>query len=280
MRSRFLWGCLFGLVGCGGSTPPPDAGVPSGDAGCVPFDAGGLDPAVVTAGGKLIVQYRCQQCHGQSLSGNPDGVQVSGTHLLQYPPNLTGDPETGLGCWSNAEISRAVLDGVDNEGAAMCGPMPHLRSAGASVSDVDAMVAFLRSLPVYSIAVPEAPACACATNADCPPFERCSADQACVCDTLDCAFGKGDAGVADGGGFDGGAHGGHDGGVHDGGVHDAGFDDAGTDDAGLVDAGLTDAGPDDGGLLDGGASPDAGSTDDAGSDAGLTDDGGLDAGGG
>ena len=31
-------------------------------------------------------------------------------------PNLTSDPETGLGSWSDAEIARAIREGVDRDG--------------------------------------------------------------------------------------------------------------------------------------------------------------------
>jgi hypothetical protein len=116
-----------------------DASDAAGDAGsdavaCVPFDAAGLDDASVQAG-KLAVWtvYKCQGCHqrasqkvddaggGIVLSGNNDGIGDSG---MVFPPNLTGDPVTGLGCWTDMQIASAILHDQDQDGGALCPSMP------------------------------------------------------------------------------------------------------------------------------------------------------------
>ena len=55
--------------------------------------------------------------------------------------NITPDPETGLGRWTDGENIRAIRDGVDREGKALFSMMPypfyrHMRDA-----DVEALVA-------------------------------------------------------------------------------------------------------------------------------------------
>jgi mono/diheme cytochrome c family protein len=67
------------------------------EAGCLPFDAGPLDPNQVELGQQLVMQNKCMGCHGSQLGGNSDGVPSPGIGTA-YPPNLTGDPTTGLGC--------------------------------------------------------------------------------------------------------------------------------------------------------------------------------------
>jgi hypothetical protein len=152
----------------------------AGDAGastCTVFDAAGLDDASVAAGFQAVWKvYRCYGCHqkasqtvddagnGIVLSGNNDGLGDSGTI---FPPNLTNDPTTGLGCWTNAQIQSAILDGMDNEGGALCPPMPKfghpslLPDGGSRFGfPMDAGVAqqiidFLRSLPPVVNQVPE-----------------------------------------------------------------------------------------------------------------------------
>ena len=146
-----------------------DAGIDSG--ACTPFDASGLDDASVQEG-KLEVWtvYKCQGCHqratqtvddagnGLVLSGNNDGIGDSG---MVFPPNLTSDPATGIGCWTDMQIANAILMGVDNEGKMLCPSMPRfgmpLTSNGAprpgtpmDAGTAQQIVDFLRSLPMVS----------------------------------------------------------------------------------------------------------------------------------
>lgn len=135
----------------------------AGEASCE-VDAGPLDDAEVELGMQLVLSHKCQDCHGQALSGNNDGV-VSKTAEggTAYPPNLTSDPATGLGCWTNAQIETAILTGVDNQGMLLCNPMPVFGkidgSAGLDPMQAQAVVEYLRSLPVVVNQVPDTPAC-------------------------------------------------------------------------------------------------------------------------
>ncbi|MHB8418613.1 MAG: c-type cytochrome [Myxococcales bacterium] len=257
------------------------------DAGCPgpAFDGGPLDPSLVAAGSALVTQYQCQQCHGTTLSGNDDGVEIPNSSLIQYPPNLTSDPATGLGCWTDDQVANAILDSVDNEGQAICGPMPHFSALGLSQADAASIVVYLRSLPVFENGVQAGATCVCQKDADCPPAESCLSSGSCSCESMPCAIpgAAGDAGGVGGPTTDGGPDGGVsvpgvDGGLEDGGQvePDAGFGggeaDAGIEDAG-VDAGREDAGSD-GGAADGGAARDAGL------DGGAANASGLDAGAG
>jgi hypothetical protein len=76
-----------------------------------------------------------------------------------FPPNLTPDLATGLGCWSNQQIATALLDGIDNQDAGLC-VMPKFRGKFADAGvDIDAstgeIIEFLRSLQAVSNQVPE-----------------------------------------------------------------------------------------------------------------------------
>ena len=281
----FPWVLAVLSVACGSKQVGEDAGP---DAGCDVFDAGPLDPNLVSQGSALVQQYQCEQCHGAYLEGNSDGVQLQNSTLTQYPPNLTPDPATGLGCWTNDQVENAILNSVDNQGDAICGPMPHFIALGLTQADAVAIVTYLRSLPPESINVPNGPACTCNTDQDCPPGESC-VNQSCTCLSLGCALpgfapdggepddGGFDAGLEDGGPTDGGSDAGHhhrgDGGAEDGGRLDAGTADAGQPDGGEFDAG-SDAGPMDAGVLSDGGRFDAGPID-GGTDGGETQDAGA-----
>ena len=61
--------------------------------------------------------------------------------------NLTSDREHGLGAWSDAEIKRAITQGIGRDGRHMQEPMPFAWYAGIHDDDLDAIVAYLRTLP-------------------------------------------------------------------------------------------------------------------------------------
>lgn len=61
--------------------------------------------------------------------------------------NLTGHPERGLGAWSDGEIKRAITHGVGRDGGRLQEPMPFAWYAGIRDEDLDAIVAYLRTLP-------------------------------------------------------------------------------------------------------------------------------------
>jgi hypothetical protein len=143
-----------------------DAGVgleaSAAEASCA-VDAGTLDDAQVALGQAVVGAHRCDQCHGANLEGNFDGVQSPTTEGgTAYPPNLTSDPATGLGCWTNDQIENAILNGIDNQGMPLCPPMPrwgHLDDGGLDAAEAWAVVQFLRSLPIVSLQVPSTPNC-------------------------------------------------------------------------------------------------------------------------
>jgi hypothetical protein len=138
-----------------------DAGTP--EAGlCAAIDAAVYGSAAIAEGRGIVVAMGCQVCHGESLSGNPDGVYSPG-YGTAYPPNLTPDQATGLGCWTDYQIETAFLYGVDNQATLLCPPMPHFGEfedgGGISPAQAPSVVAFLRTLSPISDQVPDSPNC-------------------------------------------------------------------------------------------------------------------------
>lgn len=113
------------------------------------------------ARGKYLVHHVsiCLDCHSErtdqyGLPFKPGREGVGGfiwDQKIKFPgtlaaANLTPDPETGLGNWTDGEILRAMREGVDREGKALFPIMPygHLRSM--SDEDAYAVVAYLRTM--------------------------------------------------------------------------------------------------------------------------------------
>lgn len=70
-------------------------------------------------------------------------------------PNLTPDAETGIGNWTDGEKIRAIREGVDKDGRALFPMMPYPAYRLLSDDDVQALVAFLDSLPPVRNPLPQ-----------------------------------------------------------------------------------------------------------------------------
>jgi mono/diheme cytochrome c family protein len=64
-----------------------------------------------------------------------------------YAGNLTSDKETGIGAWSDEELRRAIRRGVGRDGRALFPAMPFASYSAMSDDDVNAIIAYLRTLP-------------------------------------------------------------------------------------------------------------------------------------
>jgi mono/diheme cytochrome c family protein len=87
------------------------------------------------------------------LAGADLGFEMPGMGVF-YPPNLTPDPETGLGTWSDADIITAFTTGVRPNGRQLAPVMPYMSYAHITADDAAALVAYLRSLAPVQHKVP------------------------------------------------------------------------------------------------------------------------------
>ncbi len=74
----------------------------------------------------------------------PKEIGLPGTVIA---PNLTPDPETGLGKWTDGEKIRAIREGVSRDGRALFPLMPYQAFSRMSDEDVYSVVAYMNSLP-------------------------------------------------------------------------------------------------------------------------------------
>jgi len=72
-----------------------------------------------------------------------------------YSRNLTPDPTTGLGSWSDAEIVRAITSGLARDGRTMhWQAMPWDHFSRLSPEDLAALVTYLRHVPAVHSEIP------------------------------------------------------------------------------------------------------------------------------
>lgn len=62
-------------------------------------------------------------------------------------PNITSDPETGIGNWSDDAIARAIREGIAKDGRALFPIMPYQHFRHMSDEDLASVVVFIRGLP-------------------------------------------------------------------------------------------------------------------------------------
>ena len=88
----------------------------------------------------------------EPLSGGDVGFGIPKLGVF-FPPNLTSD-KTGLGDWSEADIVRAVRQGVRPDGRMLAPAMPWRSYAALTDQDAADLAAYLKSLPATARQVP------------------------------------------------------------------------------------------------------------------------------
>jgi mono/diheme cytochrome c family protein len=122
--------------------------------------------------GKFLAEVlvQCMHCHSDHDTSKFTWPAKPGTfgqggfafdESLGFPgrvcaQNITPDPETGLGNWTDGEIIRAIREGVAKDGHALFPMMPYESFRHMSDEDVRSIVVYLRSLAPIKHAVPEA----------------------------------------------------------------------------------------------------------------------------
>ena len=89
----------------------------------------------------------CVSCHtadgGAPFAG---GARIDTPFGYMLTPNITPDPETGIGRWSSGDFYRALHDGVNKRGQDMYPTMPYDFYTRVTRADVDALYAYLRTM--------------------------------------------------------------------------------------------------------------------------------------
>lgn len=112
--------------------------------------------AVIERGKHLVTLSLCTDCHtpgylrgmpdmARFLGGSETGFEMAGVGVF-HGPNLTPDPETGLGKWTEEQIVTAFTTGVRPDGRKLAPIMPYYAFANFPREDAFAIAAYLKSL--------------------------------------------------------------------------------------------------------------------------------------
>ena len=89
----------------------------------------------------------CVSCHtvagGAPFAG---GLRLDTPFGYMLAPNITPDPETGIGRWTRDDFHRALHDGVNRRGQDMYPTMPYDFYTRATREDIDALYAYMQTV--------------------------------------------------------------------------------------------------------------------------------------
>ena len=147
------------------ATPDPVYKLPTAHARYPDADAGFTEAQMadpVRRGAYLVTIGHCMECHSPQVKGALDfaklgkGGRTFGPQIVQgFDPawkgsvarNITSHRVSGLGAWSDAQIRRAITKGISRDGRALGPPMAFAWYDRMTRADLDAIVAYLRTVP-------------------------------------------------------------------------------------------------------------------------------------
>ena len=106
----------------------------------------------------------CMTCHSKydenaetpvMLSKEGAGSIFEEGSIRLVVPNITSDPETGIGKWSDDAIARAIREGIAVDGRTLVPVMPYELFRHMSDEDLASVVVFIRSLPPVHSELPQ-----------------------------------------------------------------------------------------------------------------------------
>jgi mono/diheme cytochrome c family protein len=102
----------------------------------------------------LATIAHCMECHSPLGPKGRDftrmgagGFEMKGPWGVTVSRNITSSKSKGLGGWTDAEIKRAITQGISRDGSKLHPPMGYQFYAKMTAADLDAIVAYLRTVP-------------------------------------------------------------------------------------------------------------------------------------
>ena len=100
--------------------------------------------ADVVNGELLFYAGSCAACHETDLSG---GLELESPFGVFRVPNISSDPDSGIGDWSRRDFLNAMLRGVSPEGQHYYPSFPYTSYAHMTVQDLVDLKGYLDTLP-------------------------------------------------------------------------------------------------------------------------------------
>ncbi|MFT9166024.1 MAG: cytochrome c [Komagataeibacter saccharivorans] len=112
--------------------------------------------AQIEHGRVLAAGGYCAECH--TRTDGKRGIELAGDYKMDTPfgaifsSNITPDPETGIGRWSEAAFKRAMRKGISRDGTQLFPAFPFDHFTHMTDQDIDDVYAFLMTRqPIHSV---------------------------------------------------------------------------------------------------------------------------------
>jgi mono/diheme cytochrome c family protein len=107
------------------------------------------DHSLIEHGRYLATLADCTACHTRPDGGQPfaGGRPIETPFGIIVSANITPDPETGIGNWTDEQFDKAVRHGIRADGRRLYPAMPFTFYAKMSRDDVKAIRAYLATIP-------------------------------------------------------------------------------------------------------------------------------------
>jgi len=105
------------------------------------------DYAAIDRGRYLMTAGDCAACHRGAGSDFAGGLGIETPFGIIRAANITPDPETGIGNWSEDDFAMAMHEGMAPGGRHLYPAFPYPWFTRISRADSDALYAFLRTVP-------------------------------------------------------------------------------------------------------------------------------------
>ena len=102
----------------------------------------------------------CASCHSPADAKGDDKLVLSGGAALKsdfgdfYPPNISSDPNAGIGGWSLSEFANAMKKGVGPKGEHLYPSFPYTSYTRISMAGINDLWGFMQTLPASSNVAP------------------------------------------------------------------------------------------------------------------------------
>lgn len=120
-----------------------------------PPAAASFSPELIGRGEILATAGNCESCHttkdGQHFAG---GLGIGTPFGTIFTSNITPDPATGIGRWSEPAFARALHEGVARDGTHLYPAFPFDHFTRVTDDDVQALYAYLMTRPPVNFAPP------------------------------------------------------------------------------------------------------------------------------
>ncbi|MDB5375743.1 MAG: cycG [Rubritepida sp.] len=120
-----------------------------GDADAARFETGDA------ARGQIVfLAGDCASCHASPGQGDRlrlgGGIALASPFGTFRPPNISPDPEDGIGRWRGVDLANALMAGVSPDRRHYYPALPYVAYARMQPEDVADLMAYLRSLPAVA----------------------------------------------------------------------------------------------------------------------------------